>query len=310
MKISFNRRLRRHEAWGGGSQFLTEMYDYLVAHGHTVLTKLEDNIDVIFMLDPRPEEDGYSVNDIAFYKYHHPSTKVIHRINDTDIARGTNFLDEMLLKSNAIADETIFISEWIKTYYTSKGFNKSSHVIYNGCNPKYFYPNLQKSKPTTPIKLVTHHWSNNPNKGSLYYQLIDEYCQTHNDIEFTYIGRYWNGYQPKATTIIQPLCDEALGNALQKNDVYVTAAKFEACGMHHIEGAACGLPVLYHQHGGGVVDVCKNHGVSFSNMNEFFIGLKKISEDYDVYRNMINYQSLTIDTSCQEYLNVIEGIMK
>ena len=35
--------------------------------------------------------------------------------------------------------------------------------------------------------------------------------------------------------------------------------------MHHVEGAQCGLPVIYHKDGGGVVDMCRRYGVPFRN---------------------------------------------
>ena len=33
--------------------------------------------------------------------------------------------------------------------------------------------------------------------------------------------------------------------------------------MHHVEGAQCGLPLLYHEDGGGVVEAGKRYGIGF-----------------------------------------------
>jgi hypothetical protein len=33
--------------------------------------------------------------------------------------------------------------------------------------------------------------------------------------------------------------------------------------MHHVEGAQCGLPLLYHEDGGGVVEAGLRYGIGF-----------------------------------------------
>jgi hypothetical protein len=33
--------------------------------------------------------------------------------------------------------------------------------------------------------------------------------------------------------------------------------------MHHIEGAQCGLPIIYHEDGGGIPELGKEYGISF-----------------------------------------------
>ena len=33
--------------------------------------------------------------------------------------------------------------------------------------------------------------------------------------------------------------------------------------MHHVEGAQCGLPLVYHEDGGGVVEAGRRYGVGF-----------------------------------------------
>ena len=86
MKIMFNRPVKR-EAWGGGSHFITSLFEYLSNAGHDIVFSLEDSIDIIFMFDPRPSAGGDCVNSIYNYKLENKSVKVIQRINDTDVAR-------------------------------------------------------------------------------------------------------------------------------------------------------------------------------------------------------------------------------
>ena len=33
--------------------------------------------------------------------------------------------------------------------------------------------------------------------------------------------------------------------------------------MHHVEGAQCGLPLVYHEDGGGVVEAGRKYGVGY-----------------------------------------------
>ena len=33
--------------------------------------------------------------------------------------------------------------------------------------------------------------------------------------------------------------------------------------MHHVEGAQCGLPLIYHEDGGGIVEAGERYGIGF-----------------------------------------------
>ena len=120
------------------------------------------------------------------------------------------------------------------------------------------------------------------------------------NVEFTYIGRYNREYKPTKTRIIQPTHGIDLGNSLRENDIYITASRFEPCGMHHIEGSACGLPVLYHEDGGGINELCKKHGESFRDMDQFFKKLNHLADNYEEYLDKIkhgHYENGNLDCS-------------
>src|SRR5262249_19545736 len=55
----------------------------------------------------------------------------------------------------------------------------------------------------------------------------------------------------------------ALAGLLRQCHGYVTASRWEPGGMHFIEGAQCGLPVAYHEDGGGIVELASRFGVGF-----------------------------------------------
>ena len=126
------------------------------------------------------------------------------------------------------------------------------------------------------------------------------------DIEFTYIGRYYKDYQPSATKIIEPTHGIDLGNKLNEHDIYITASRFEPCGMHHVEGSASGLPVIFHKDGGGINELCRNHGESFGTFDEFLVALEKIKSNMAFYKEKIDYKYLSMTRCVDSYINVIE----
>lgn len=306
MKIFFN-RVPRFEPYGGGNQFLIKMVDSLEKRGHKVCFHLEQGIDLIFMMDPRPGDIGYSIDHIEEYKRIFPETRILHRVNECDARKSTNDIDSLLIRGMNISDEVVFISSWLKDYFIDRGFKRRSHVIYNGCNLDNFEFIKEKSL-SNPVKIVTHHWSDNFMKGFDVYVEIDKFLSRNPGLfEFTYIGRYWNGYSPIATKIISPLAGRMLGQELKNHDIYVTASRNEPCGMHHIEGAASGLPVLYHSETGGIKELCKNHGVEFSSFEQFLSGFSEIVKNYQSYRDAIDVNSLDINYCCQKYIEIIEN---
>jgi glycosyltransferase involved in cell wall biosynthesis len=311
-KILINRKIV-FGPYGGGNNFLKSLHDALLKRGHTIAYDMSHNdIDLIVMHDPRYDELGISINEIAAYKSRHPKVKILHRINECDARKNTNDIDEILLISNQFATETVFISFWLRDYFINKGFKKNSHVIYNGCDVSHFYPleNLQNKVIQTPIKIVTHHWSDNWMKGFDAYKYLDQLCQEHpSKYQFTYIGRYAKEYSPKATKIIQPLHGKELGNELRKHDVYVTASRWEPCGMHHIEGAASGMPVIYHRDGGGIVEGCINHGISFSNVEELPEKIEQTFQDYNNLISKIDYNFLSFERCLKSYLELIDSMI-
>ena len=309
MKIFFN-RVPRQEPYGGGNQFLVGITDRLKAQGHEVIYHLKDDIDIIFMMDPRPGDIGYNLHHIMSFKHHFPKVKIIHRVNECDKRKGTNEIDRLLLEGINISDRVVFISEWLQGYFKNLGCTKSGDVIYNGCDTDHFTPrdnDLDREK----IRLVTHHWSDNWMKGFDLYTDLDKHISSNPDtnLEFTYIGRYYKDYTPRATRIVSPTFGRDLGDKLRDHDIYITASRFEPCGMHHVEGSASGLPVIYHSDGGGINELCKNHGVEFTTFDQFLGALNTVIKDYKLFRERIDYNFLSLNRCLDEYIRIIEGMV-
>ena len=109
---------------------------------------------------------------------------------------------------------------------------------------------------------------------------------------------------------MSPLHGADLGKELRKHDVYVTASRFEPCGMHHIEGAASGMPVIYHKDTGGIVELCKNHGEDYESFPEFLNKLKLIKENINDYKEKIKYDFLDINRCCKSFYDEILRLQK
>jgi len=311
VKILFNRVVRR-TAWGGGAHFHSAMVDLLEEKGYVVTNKLEKDVDVIFMLDPRYEEGGFDWNVIKEHKIRHPHVKVLHRINECDARNGgANRIDSLLAQANTIADHTIFISAWLQKHLSDKGVNPlSSEVIYNGCRLDWFFPNDKTELLShQKIRLVTHHWSDNRLKGFDLYDALDKYVEKHPEFEFTYIGRYNQSYAPKNTHILSPMYGSKLGDELRKHDIYITASRNEPAGMHHVEGAASGLPVLFHADGGGIVECASKHGLPFNDPISFHDSLTQIVKHYNKFRNRISRDELSLRLCCERYLAVVQKMV-
>ena len=306
MKIFFN-RVPRNEPYGGGNQFLIGITSLLESSGFEVVYHLEKDVDLIFMMDPRPGDIGYSIQHIFNFKRQFPETKVIHRVNECDKRKGTKEIDDLLLAGMNLSDRVIFISEWLKQHFREKGYKGNSDVIYNGCNLDHFFPEVNK-KPSRNLRLVTHHWSDNWMKGFDLYNRLDRYIteNPNSGLEFTYIGRYFKDYTPVSTKIVSPTFGKDLGDKIREHDVYVTASRFEPCGMHHIEGSASGLPVLYHRDGGGINELCTRHGIEFDNFEEFLEAVNVIKDKREEYQAKIDYPYLSLDRCLSEYLKVIK----
>ena len=77
-------------------------------------------------------------------------------------------MDRMLAGANRAADYTVFVSEWLRDYHDSRWFDaaKPHSVILNGADPSIFHPlGAAAWREDRPLRLVTHHWSDNMSKG-------------------------------------------------------------------------------------------------------------------------------------------------
>tara|TARA_B100000676_G_C18081761_1_gene851774 strand:- start:1350 stop:2405 length:1056 start_codon:yes stop_codon:yes gene_type:complete len=316
MKISIGTNIKKGP-WGGGNLFAINLKEYLSSKGHIVLNNLNDpKIDLILITEPRKtsESSAFTHLDVQNYiKFTNSETLVMHRINECDERKGTNFVNKYLIEANKIADYTVFVSEWLKNLYEAQGINKKNNkVILAGANKEVFNPkDKAKWNQNNKLKIVTHHWGANWNKGFTIYEKIDGLLN--NDfwkekIEFTYIGNLPSKFKFINSRHIKPLSGKNLSDELKTNHIYLTGSLNEPSGNHHIEGAQCGLPVMYID-SGGVKEYCQDFGIEYTEKN-IEEKLKYVLENYDNISERINNYPFNSDLMCSEFLNLFEEMLE
>jgi hypothetical protein len=317
MKISIGTNIKEGP-WGGGNLFAINLRNYLIKEGHNVVHNLKDeDIDIILITEPRKTSESSAFTHIEvldYLSYVKSDTLVVHRFNECDERKNTNYVNKYLINANKVADHTIFVSDWLKQLYFNQGLIRDNlDVIYAGADENIFNRNNHiKWDSTGPIKLVTHHWGANWNKGFDFYLTLDdliEKAEWKNKIEFTYIGNIPQKANFKNSSIIKPLSGAFLADEIKKNHIYITGSINEPSGNHHIEASQCGLPVLY-INSGGILEYCNNYGVMFNNKEDFEEKLLNLIENYSTFSKKLESYPFSASKMSSDYLNLFEKMYK
>jgi lipopolysaccharide biosynthesis glycosyltransferase len=288
------------KAYGGGNitTYYIQKFFENKYYNFKITYELENQINLYLIIDPFKDKKfkKYSLEEIINHRNtHNIHGKIIIRVNDCDITRPKahpeRSREKAILKNNGEINYYIFNSQFIKNYYKKFIDVKNSTVIYNGCDTTIFYP----SENIKPIKyrVVTHHWSDNMNKGyQIYYDLWTNLKKTKN-YEFVFIGKNVPEMF-KEVPIIGPYVGIELSNAIRDCNIYITDSIFDSCPNHVIEAISCGLPILYRKHEGGARELCelfpKKIGESYSNLEELIEKLVMIRKNYNKYKkNVLEY---------------------
>ena len=313
MKIAIGYDLKTN-SWGGGNQFATSLAFDARLRGYEITFDLKDkDIDLILLTDPRSFNKGVSFGslEILFYLlFKNKNAIVVHRINECDERKNTKHMNRFLRWSNYCADFTVFIATWLKDLDIYQKDTKSC-VILNGGDSKFFnHLNNSSWDGKSPLKIVTHHWSPNYMKGFDVYKNIDNLL-TNIDwgrkIEFTYIGNLPKGFKFKKTKHLKPISGKELGIELSKHHIYLSASINEPAGMHHIEGALCGLPIIYRE-SGALPEYCMNYGIPFKNCN-YLPALNEMFLKYSELKRKIYCYPFTSKKMTDEYLSLFSELV-
>jgi len=299
MKILINRK-PVDGPWGGGNLFVRAFCESANKAGHEVVFRFEDDLDVIFVQDPRYSDLGISINEIAQYKQSNPGVKLIHRVNECDARKNTDDMDSMLRQTSSVTDTTVFVSHWMKDYHLDKDWLcEDVAVVYNGVDREHFQKRdkIQNGK----INIVAHHWSDNRMKGADVYEFLDALVAEDERFTFTYIGR--TSSDLKHSNVMDPLSGLDLGKELSRYDVYVSGSRFDPGPNHILESLACEIPTIVHVDGGGAVEFA-GCNFSFQNSEEL---IKLLASKPDI-SNVVMPSSW--EESVGRYLALIERMKR
>jgi hypothetical protein len=284
--------------WGGGNRFVAALCEALTERGDAVVHDLKDgDIDIILLMDPRTRSPNVSFGAGAILRYlqtRNAGAIVVHRVNECDERKGEPFINHLLARANYVADATVFIAAWLAELPVWRNnLREPWYVVRNGADERIF--NADRFKPWNgqePLKLVTHHWGYHPMKGFDIYTQIDRMIgdsRWSGRLEFTYVGQLPRDFKFVSARYIAPLDGRQLADELASHHVYVSGSINEPAGMHHIEGAMAGLPLLYRE-SGALPEYCRGFGISFAGPADFEAALTKLMVDYpDLVARMPGY---------------------
>lgn len=300
--------------WGGSSPFVTQLESWLRRLGYRVTYRLESDVRVILLIDPRKEGSTkpFGPDEIRAFRDRHPEVRVLHRVNECDRRKGTDFMDRMLHEANELADATVFISEWLLDYHAERWFDRDRPhaVAYNGADSAVFHPvGSAVYAGGAPFRVVTHHWSDNPLKGFDVYERLDGLIADGKlpGVEFHVIGRWPATITWRAAKTCPPTHGRDLAGRLRACHAYITASRWEPCGMHHVEGAQCGLPLLYDEEGGGIVEAGERYGIAFRG--DPAEAIDTMRRDYALYRHRVLENMPSGERMCLVYGEMIQGLL-
>ena len=299
--------------WGGGNQWVRQMTRHLGAVGCRVSFDLREPADAIVMIDPRVGGlVTFGPDEIREYKRRHRTTVCLHRVNECDARKGTSFMDALLAKANAVADFTVFVSGWLRDYHAARWFDagRPHAVVLNGADPAAFHPlGADVFAGAAPFRLVTHHWSDNWMKGFDVYQAVDELIANGRlpGTELWIVGRWPREIRWKAARTLGPAQGAELGSLLRQCHAYLTASRFDPGPMHPVEGVQCGLPLIYHRDGGGIVELGLRYGVGFRD--DVRTAIAEARERYAELRARVLADGPSGDQMCVDYGRIIRRLL-
>ena len=317
-------------AWGGGNAWLNSFVKYIKKKGVKINYHLGPKTQCVFVFNfksfyykqffffKNKNNISFNIESLENFKKKNPLIPIITRVNDTDKARKSNFIDKNFERINKISEHVAFISDWTKKYYfTKKIKNKNfSTILIQADRGIFKLKNSYWYKKKSNIEIITHHWSSNYyHKGFDRYLNLDNllYKKKIKNIKFTIIGNVpietrgkW-----KVAKIIPPLHGKKLANKIRSADIYLTGSRHEAGGNHVAEAVSCGLPIIYYKDAGGLKELCKEFGFLATNDNILNI-IDKIKKNYSytVCKLKKNHY-LNSDKNMNElYYNLLKRNMK
>jgi hypothetical protein len=127
-------------------------------------------------------------------------------------------------------------------------------------------------------------------------------------ISFCFIGNRPADAQLAHIEFRKPLDGVALAAALAEHHAYVTASIGEPGGMHHIEGALVGLPILFRR-SGALPEYCSPYGIGFDGPEDFPAALATFVDSYATLKPKMAAYPYTAARMTSEYLALFDRLL-
>ena len=77
--------------------------------------------------------------------------------------------------------------------------------------------------------------------------------------------------------------------------------------MHHVEGIQCGLPVIYHRQGGGIVEHAQRYGLEYTeDLGSVIENMRSQYADYR--RKVLQSAPASGDDMCLRAIDIIQQL--
>lgn len=316
MKVAIGIKLKSGSS-GGGNQFGALLIDYLKRNNVDVVNTLDArDVDIILLTDSREQSLSRTFGPLDIMKYIRKINKkslVVQRVNECDERKGTITVNKQIYLAGSISDHTVYISRWLRDLFVKQGPKPDIpySIINNGADKNIFVFRRKFLPKDGKVKIVTHHFSRNTMKGWDVYLKLDKMLKEDSfgsKFEFHYIGKPPD-FVKTDNIIYHDYCNkEELADKLNDNHIYLSASINEPAGMHHIEAALCGVPLLYRD-SGALPEYCREFGVSFNGPDDVREALAKLIGEYEKYSKKMNSYDNDGENMCSEYFELFKRLL-
>ena len=303
--------------FGGGNSLVLSFRRLFSQAGHEVVFDLRDpDIDIVMISDPRARSPNVSFSAGAVLRYlmlRNSRTIVVQMIQDCDERKNTRSMNKRQRIANYGADHAVAVGSWMLDLALVRDDHRHCFTaILNGGRTDIFHPRGHRAwDGMEPMRLITHHWGGNWMKGFDVYAKLDDMVADaawRDRIAFTYVGNTPSDFGFRNARHLPPLGSEALAGELRAHHVYITASINEPAGLHHIEGALCGLPILYRR-SGALPEYCDGFGVAFDGPEDVEGAVRRMFEEYDVWRANLARYDRTDERMVGEYIRLFDDLL-
>ena len=283
---------------GGGNQFLLALRRTFESLGW----RTEANI-----ISSRTRACLYNSFNFDFdrlRRFKRPGCRMVHRVDGPiGVYRGwDDGLDERIWQINQeLADATVLQSHYSLMKHLELGLRYTNPVIIsNAADPAVFHSQGRIGfDRRRKIRLISSSWSDNPNKGTPFYQRLEERLDW-DRCEYTFVGRSQIRFE--RIRMIDPVPSDTLAELLRQHDIYITASRNDPCSNSVIEALSCGLPCLYLD-SGGHSELVGEAGFPFASEEEAVARLDQLVQEYEERQAKITVPS--IEEVAKRYLAVM-----